>query len=127
MSAIPFGLVGAVWGHLIMGMDLTILSMWDTYRTVHSWFALAFPEHPDAQEWLDFAIEENAYLWGPDGHYLMPDGGISEGPLYFHFGVSAAIPFFIAVENSRDADALYTKSCINRQDVDSLLSMLRPD
>ena len=27
MSAIPFGLVGAVWGHLIMGMDLTILSM----------------------------------------------------------------------------------------------------
>ena len=27
MSAIPFGLVGAVWGHIIMGMDLTILSM----------------------------------------------------------------------------------------------------
>lgn len=27
MSAIPFGLVGAVWGHLIMGMDLTILSI----------------------------------------------------------------------------------------------------
>ncbi|RMG47961.1 MAG: efflux RND transporter permease subunit [Acidobacteria bacterium] len=27
MTAIPFGLVGAVWGHMIMGMDLTILSM----------------------------------------------------------------------------------------------------
>jgi multidrug efflux pump subunit AcrB len=27
MSAIPFGLVGAVWGHMIMGMNLTILSM----------------------------------------------------------------------------------------------------
>jgi multidrug efflux pump subunit AcrB len=27
MSAIPFGLVGAVWGHIIMGLDLTILSM----------------------------------------------------------------------------------------------------
>ena len=27
MSAIPFGLVGAVWGHVIMGMNLTILSM----------------------------------------------------------------------------------------------------
>ncbi len=27
MSAIPFGLVGAVWGHVIMNMDLTILSM----------------------------------------------------------------------------------------------------
>jgi len=27
MLAIPFGLVGAVWGHLIMGMNLTIMSM----------------------------------------------------------------------------------------------------
>lgn len=27
MSAIPFGIVGAIWGHVIMGMDLTILSM----------------------------------------------------------------------------------------------------
>jgi multidrug efflux pump subunit AcrB len=27
MSAIPFGFVGAVWGHLIMGWDLTLLSM----------------------------------------------------------------------------------------------------
>jgi multidrug efflux pump subunit AcrB len=27
MSAIPFGLVGAVWGHFFMNMDLTILSM----------------------------------------------------------------------------------------------------
>ena len=27
MSAIPFGLIGAIWGHLLMGMDLAILSM----------------------------------------------------------------------------------------------------
>ena len=27
MSAIPFGLVGAVWGHILMGKDLSILSM----------------------------------------------------------------------------------------------------
>jgi multidrug efflux pump subunit AcrB len=27
MSAIPFGFVGAVWGHVIMGIDLTMLSM----------------------------------------------------------------------------------------------------
>ena len=26
MSAIPFGIVGAIWGHLFMGMNLTILS-----------------------------------------------------------------------------------------------------
>ena len=27
MSAIPFGLVGAVWGHILMGQNLSILSM----------------------------------------------------------------------------------------------------
>jgi len=27
MSIIPFGFVGAVWGHVLMGLDLTILSM----------------------------------------------------------------------------------------------------
>jgi multidrug efflux pump subunit AcrB len=27
MSAIPFGVVGAVWGHIFMGMDLSIMSM----------------------------------------------------------------------------------------------------
>lgn len=27
MSIIPFGLVGAIWGHVIMGLNLTILSM----------------------------------------------------------------------------------------------------
>ena len=27
MSAIPFGIIGAVWGHLLMGLDLTLLSL----------------------------------------------------------------------------------------------------
>ncbi len=27
LSAVPFGLVGAIWGHLLMGMDLSVLSM----------------------------------------------------------------------------------------------------
>ena len=27
MSAIPFGIVGAVWGHILMGFDLSIMSM----------------------------------------------------------------------------------------------------
>ncbi len=26
MAAIPFGLIGAIWGHILMGMDVTILS-----------------------------------------------------------------------------------------------------
>ena len=27
MSAIPFGLVGAIWGHFVMGLDVTMMSM----------------------------------------------------------------------------------------------------
>ena len=27
MSAIPFGLIGAIWGHLFMGLDVTMMSM----------------------------------------------------------------------------------------------------
>ncbi|MEE2637151.1 MAG: efflux RND transporter permease subunit [Acidobacteriota bacterium] len=27
MSAIPFGLVGAIWGHIVMGLDVTLFSM----------------------------------------------------------------------------------------------------
>ncbi|MBM62681.1 MAG: acriflavin resistance protein, partial [Acidobacteria bacterium] len=27
MSAIPFGLVGAVWGHILLGRDMTMMSM----------------------------------------------------------------------------------------------------
>ena len=27
MAAIPFGLVGAIWGHIIMGLDMTMMSM----------------------------------------------------------------------------------------------------
>ncbi len=27
MTAIPFGLVGAIWGHVIMGLDLTLISL----------------------------------------------------------------------------------------------------
>lgn len=27
MTAIPFGLVGAIWGHILMGIDLTLISM----------------------------------------------------------------------------------------------------
>ena len=27
MSAIPFGLVGALWGHIVMGLDVTLISM----------------------------------------------------------------------------------------------------
>ena len=31
MSAIPFGLVGALFGHLLMGLDVTILSLFGLF------------------------------------------------------------------------------------------------
>ncbi len=31
MAAIPFGLVGAIWGHFMMGIDLTILSLFGMF------------------------------------------------------------------------------------------------
>ena len=39
MSAIPFGLIGAVWGHVVMAMDLTIMSMFGiiTYPSSFAW------------------------------------------------------------------------------------------
>ena len=34
MSAIPFGLVGAVWGHILMGLDETLMSMFGLVAVV---------------------------------------------------------------------------------------------
>ena len=27
MSAVPFGLIGAVWGHILLGLDVSMMSM----------------------------------------------------------------------------------------------------
>ena len=37
MMIIPFGLVGAIWGHVLMGIDLTLLSMLASSRWPASW------------------------------------------------------------------------------------------
>lgn len=53
-----------------------------------------------------------------DIRFEVPGVQAFEGPLYYHFGLSAALPFFIAVENTLGSDPSFSETCINRQDVD---------
>mgnify|MGYP000002585211 CR=1 FL=1 len=80
--------------------------------------ALADLERPGAVQRLDWAVSEVAYLLGPNGQYIQPDGVVSEGPHYYAFGLGAVLPFLIALDNARSSDATYVRDCINRQDID---------
>ncbi|MCB9781114.1 MAG: heparinase II/III family protein [Alphaproteobacteria bacterium] len=80
--------------------------------------ALVFPDHPDAQEWLDFAASETAWLLGEQGLYIQPDGKVSEGPYYFAFGLPAAVAFLVAADGARLDEWPLTWDCRNRNPVD---------
>ncbi len=80
--------------------------------------ALAFPEHPESDRWLDWAVSELDYLLGENGHYIQADGGVSEGPFYFGFGSEASIGFLHALSNMGLEDHEYRRDCINRSNED---------
>ncbi|WP_437629711.1 heparinase II/III domain-containing protein [Sorangium sp. So ce854] len=86
--------------------------------TALGYVALAFPEHPEAAAWWNWSLTELEYLWGPDGQYVQPDGGVSEGPYYagFAWGPSAAL--FIALDNSLDGPAPFLRDCRTRSNQD---------
>lgn len=84
---------------------------------------LAFRDRePEAQEWLDWAASETAWLLGPDGQYVMADGAVSEGPYYFAFGLSAVLGFLVAMDNGLPEGSALTWDCRNRVDFDPFTS-----
>ncbi|MGK4007176.1 heparinase II/III family protein [Sorangium sp. So ce1036] len=80
--------------------------------------ALAFPGHPAAEAWWNWSLSELDHLWGPDGRYVQPDGGVSEGPYYFAFAWAPTAAFFIALDNALGGPAPFTRDCRTRSDED---------
>jgi hypothetical protein len=78
--------------------------------------AMAFPEHPRAAEWANWAFYELDYLWGPTGQYVQADGGVSEGSLYYRFAFAPSLSLFLAYNNRVGEPRIFEKNCINRQD-----------
>lgn len=77
--------------------------------------AIAFPEHPLADEWAGWAVSELDYLLGEDGRYIQPDGGVSEGPHYYAFALTPALALMIAMDNAVDPARTFARDCRNRQ------------
>lgn len=78
------------------------------------YIAMAFPEYEHSEEMANWAFSELDYLFGPNGQYIQPDGGVSEGPFYFRFGFGAAQAFFWAYKNRVGEPRVFSKDCINR-------------
>ena len=77
-----------------------------------------FPDAPESKPMLDWALSELDYLWGENGHYVMADGGVTEGPFYFNFAIAPSISFFLVADKILDPKKTYNRNCLNRSNVD---------
>jgi hypothetical protein len=83
--------------------------------------ALLLRERPETEAWLDFAGSEISYLYGPDGRYVQPDGGVSEEPFYFGFGYGPAAAFILAARSALGDERTLQRDCRNRNEADPWL------
>jgi hypothetical protein len=83
--------------------------------------ALVFPDYEGSEKWINWATSELEYLWSDYGHYVQPDGGVSEGPFYFSFAFAPSVAFHIAHENAVASDRQYARTCLSRSDEDPWL------
>ncbi len=79
---------------------------------------MAFPDHPQATEWITWAASEMDYLWSEGGHYVQADGGVSEGPFYYNFAFGISMAFLIAYDNLYDESPELLRDCRNRVSLD---------
>jgi len=79
---------------------------------------MAFPDHPQATEWITWAASEMDYLWSEGGHYVQADGGVSEGPFYYSFAFGISMAFLIAYDNLYDESPELLRDCRNRVSLD---------
>ncbi|MFA6032519.1 MAG: heparinase II/III family protein [Myxococcota bacterium] len=112
----------AFFNDYVMNEVTRTLSIWYTQnnhpiRTACSiaTAALAYPDHPSAGRWANWAFSELNYLWGADGCYVQPDGGVSEGPFYYIYAFTPSIALSVAWRNRVGAPRIFSTSCINRQ------------
>lgn len=76
--------------------------------------ALAFPHHPDAPVWANWAFSELDHLWGPTGHYVMDDGGVCEGSNYYRFAFAPTLALSLAWRNRVGKPWELARDCTNR-------------
>jgi hypothetical protein len=75
---------------------------------------MAFPDAPGAMEWLGWALAEYDYLFSEEGHYIQAEGGVSEGPHYYFFGLPAVMAALIAADNGWDEARPIKRNCLSR-------------
>lgn len=83
-----------------------------------AYVAMAYPDNIDAPVWANFAFSELDYLWGPEGRYVQPDGGVSEGPFYYGFAMGPTIALSHAAKNVYATPPEFARDCENRNEAD---------